>query len=86
MNASAKVSLSTFVPFPGNDIYLHPEKYGIEIEDVSLDDYVMSLGYGEDEAEKGFIFKHSEMSKSELIEERKTMIDYMETYNLCANK
>jgi len=80
------VSLSTLVPFPGNDIYLNQNKYGIRLKDVSLDDYVMSLGYGEDEIDKGFIFEHDQMSKDELVRERKAMIDYMETYNLCANK
>ena len=80
------VDLSTFVPFPGSDIYRDPSKYGIRIKDsVDFDDYVMTRGLWVDEKNKDFIFVHDKLSNDELKELRNEMLNFIKDYNLDLN-
>ncbi|MFH1868880.1 MAG: radical SAM protein [Candidatus Omnitrophota bacterium] len=80
------VDLSTFIPFPGSDVFNNPSKYGIEILSKDFDDYYMSIGLYMGESEKDFICKHSNLSNDELKFERKKLLDFIEKYNLALNK
>jgi anaerobic magnesium-protoporphyrin IX monomethyl ester cyclase len=80
------VDLSTFVPFPGSDIYERPEQYGIGIPLVNYKDYVMTLGLLNDEKERGFFYKHPGISRDELIDERERILDFISEYNLALNQ
>ncbi len=80
------VDLSTFVPFPGSDIFENPEQFGIEIPLVNYQDYVMTLGLYKDERESGFFYKHPGISREELIDERERILSFISEYNLALNQ
>ncbi len=81
------VDLSTFVPFPGCDIYHNAEKYGVVLnKSIDLDDYVMTRGLYGDEKEKDFVFSHDKLSNQQLKELRSEVLDFIQSYNLVQNK
>lgn len=80
------IDLSTFVPFPGSDVFENPSKYGIEILSRDFNDYSMSIGLYKGESEKDFIYRHSNLSNEELKDERKQLLGFIEKYNLALNK
>jgi len=79
------VDVSTLVPFPGCDIYHNMETFGLEMDEKNYEEYIMTLGLGEDEIEKGFIFKHDVMSTSELKDERKEALEYIKARKMVKN-
>jgi anaerobic magnesium-protoporphyrin IX monomethyl ester cyclase len=79
------VDLSTFVPYPGSDIYNDPAKYGIEITNKDFSDYVFTRGLYGHEAEKSFIYKHDKLTEIQLIKLRKQLLRYILKYNLILN-
>lgn len=79
------VDISTFIPFPGSDIYNDPAKYGIEITNKDFSDFIMTRGLYGDEAEKSFIFKHDKLSDEQLKHLRKQLLKYVRKYNLVLN-
>jgi radical SAM superfamily enzyme YgiQ (UPF0313 family) len=80
------VDVSTFVPFPGCDIYVNPSKYNIKILNTNFDDYVFTLGLYGDEAEKSFTYTHDILTDEELKQKRLEILEYVKTYNLSLNK
>ena len=81
------VDLSTFVPFPGSDIYRNPSLYGIRIkEEIGFDDYVMTRGLFGDERNKDFVFFHDKLSNDELKALRIEVLNFIKGNNLDINK
>lgn len=80
------VDISTFVPFPGCDIYKNPNKYGIEILTKDYEKYIISLGLCNGEEETDFIYKHPVLSNEELKIHRKIMLDYIINRQMTLNK
>ena len=80
------VDLSTFIPFPGCDIYANPSKYNLGILNTDFSDYVMTLGLYGDEAKKDFIYTHDTLTDEELKQERLEILEYIKAYNLSLNK
>lgn len=81
------VDLSTFVPFPGSDIYKNPERYGFKLrEHIDFEDYVMTRGLYGNEKEKDFVFEHDKLSNNQLKELRSGILDFIQSYNLAQNK
>ena len=80
------VDISTFIPFPGSDIYNNPEKYNIKILTKDFTKYVITQGLYGDEAERSFIFEHDILSDEQLRALRKKLLLYIKNYNLILNK
>ena len=80
------VDVSTFVPFPGSDIYNNPMKYGFKMKDHSFSDYVFTVGLYKDELEKDFIYDHDIMTNEELKNERRKILEYISKRNLVFNR
>jgi len=78
--------LSTFIPFPGCDIYTDPSKYNIKLMNADYCDYVMTVGLYGEEAKKDFIYKHDTLTNEELKQERLEVLEYIIAYNLSLNK
>jgi radical SAM superfamily enzyme YgiQ (UPF0313 family) len=74
--------LSTFVPFPGSDVYNNPTKYGIRLLDTPWDDYVFTRGLYGDECNKDFIYEHDKLSNDSLKRQRKEVLDYIKKRRL----
>jgi len=77
--------LSTFVPFPGSDVYRNPGKYGIHINGTDWGDYVFTRGLYGSEAEKDFIFRHDILSNESLKAQRKIVLDHIKARKLVLN-
>jgi radical SAM superfamily enzyme YgiQ (UPF0313 family) len=69
--------LSTFVPFPGSDVYNNPDKYDIKLKDTPWDDYVFTRGLYGDECAKDFIYQHDRLSNESLKQQRKEILDHI---------
>jgi hypothetical protein len=69
--------LSTFVPFPGSDVYNNPAKYGITLKYTPWDDYVFTRGLYGDELSKDFIYQHDKLSNESLKQQRKEILDHI---------
>jgi anaerobic magnesium-protoporphyrin IX monomethyl ester cyclase len=80
------VDVSTFIPFPGCDIYDNPKAYGIELLTNDYDRFIMTLGLGKGELETDFIYKHPDLSNEELKRHRKMMLDYVIKRKMDLNK
>ena len=80
------VDVSTFIPFPGSDIYNNPKKYKIKILTKNFTKYVITQGLYGDEAERSFIFKHDILTDDELKSLRKKLLRYISDYNFTLNK
>lgn len=80
------VDVSTFIPFPGSDIYNNPQKYNIKILTKDFTKYVITQGLYGDEAERSFIFEHDILTNEELKSLRKKLLLYIKNYNLILNK
>jgi anaerobic magnesium-protoporphyrin IX monomethyl ester cyclase len=74
--------LSTFVPFPGSDVFNNPHKYGIILNNTPWDDYVFTRGLYGDETDKDFIYQHDKLSNGSLKRQRKEVLDYIKTRRL----
>jgi len=79
------VDLSTFVPYPGTDIYNNPGKYGIRIKSASYDDYVFALGLHGNEADADFLYQHDVMTNEELKEQRRRILTYISERKMVVN-
>jgi radical SAM superfamily enzyme YgiQ (UPF0313 family) len=69
--------LSTFVPFPGSDVYNNPYKYSIKLKDIPWDDYVFTRGLYGIETEMDFIYIHDRLSNESLKQQRKEILDHI---------
>ena len=78
--------LSTFVPFPGCDIYNNPSKYNMEILNKDFSDYVITVGLYGDETDKSFLYKHDILTEEELKQQRWEILEYIKAHNLSLNK
>jgi radical SAM superfamily enzyme YgiQ (UPF0313 family) len=78
--------LSTFIPFPGCDIYNNPSKYNIEILSKDFSEYVIAVGLYGDEANKRFIYKHDILTEEELKQQRWEILEYIKAHDLALNK
>lgn len=76
------VMLSTFVPYPGTDIFNHPEKYGVKIKHYDYEKYLSVIGLYEDERDTPFICEYDDWSDQELIDERAKIIEYIQAEGL----
>jgi len=79
------VDLSTFVPYPGSDIYCNPKKYGIKIKDQDFSIYNISLGLRPGEIEREFTFEHDVMTNEQLITERKKALEFIKSRKMVKN-
>ena len=80
------VNLSTFVPYPGLDIYENPDKYGIEINEHNWTKFVITKGLYGEEADDPFIYKHDKLTDEQLRSMRKKLLTYFAEHNLTHNK
>jgi len=81
------VDLSTFVPFPGCDIYEHPDVYGVTIRSqVRDEEYVMTRGLFGNEKEMDFVIRHDVLSNERLKDLRSQVLDFIQQYRLVQNK
>jgi anaerobic magnesium-protoporphyrin IX monomethyl ester cyclase len=71
------VDVSTFIPFPGCDIYEKPRYYCIEMLTKDYEKFVMSLGLCNNEADTDFIYKHHTLTNEELKKNRLEMLNYI---------
>lgn len=74
--------LSTFVPFPGSDVYNNPDKYGVKLLDIPWDDYVFTRGLYGNECEKDFIYIHDKLSNESLKRQRREVLDFIKKRSL----
>lgn len=67
-----KISIYTFVPYPGTPIWNDPGSFGIAITDTDFDDYYIidAEGYG------GVTYELSTMSRSEFVELRNDLVRF----------
>jgi anaerobic magnesium-protoporphyrin IX monomethyl ester cyclase len=69
------VTLSLFQPFPGSDVWNHPERYGVEIPDGAFDKFWQLGGDGDPEM---MVLRLPTMSKERLFEHRQRLIKIFE--------
>ena len=79
------IDISTFIPFPGSDIYNNPGKYGIELKDMDYSDFVITRGLYKDEAKKSFLYKHDKLSEKQLLQLRKKLLNFVKERKLILN-
>ena len=78
-------NLGTFVPYPGCDAFDRPEAYDMKILTRDYDEYILTLGLGPGEWNKGFIYEHSSLTREELIEHRQRILDFFRENDLVRN-
>jgi radical SAM superfamily enzyme YgiQ (UPF0313 family) len=71
-----RVFCTTFMPYPGTDIWNHPEKYGSQILTKELSMYNQVSGPGEEE--RPFVLIPAGMDYNKLYENRKRMIGFIQ--------
>ncbi len=76
------VNLNTLAPFPGTDVYEHPEKYGVKFLERDFTKYRLFYGLKNHEYESPFPIEYEEMSADELKAHRKIMLDYIQEKGL----
>lgn len=69
------VTLSLFQPFPGSDVWNHPERYGVEIPDGAFDKFWQLGGDGDPEM---MVLQLPTISKSSLFAHRQRLIKVFE--------
>jgi radical SAM superfamily enzyme YgiQ (UPF0313 family) len=69
------VTLSLFQPFPGSDVWNHPERYGVEIPDGAFDKFWQLGGDGDPEM---LVLKLPTILKERLYEHRQRLIKVFE--------
>ncbi|MFH1358673.1 MAG: NAD-dependent epimerase/dehydratase family protein [archaeon] len=79
------VNVSTFVPYPGSDIYTNPKKYGIKLKTEDFSIYNMTLGLKEGEIDRDFTFEHDVMTDEQLKNERRKALEYIKSKNKVMN-
>ncbi|MBN2423138.1 radical SAM protein [Candidatus Woesearchaeota archaeon] len=67
-------NLFNFIPLPGTDPFIHPEKYGITWLSENWKDYYMLQG----ENEAAYAFEHVDLDKETLAEMRQYMISELD--------
>jgi len=80
------IDIATFVPFPGSDIYRNPSKYGIKIISTNFDNYIFTMGLGEGETERGFVWENAALKSDVLKAERKKIFDFVQKNKLVLNR
>jgi radical SAM superfamily enzyme YgiQ (UPF0313 family) len=69
------VTLSTFIPYPGCDVWCDPEKYNARITSTDWEKYWL---IGLEETQEGFIVEYPGMTSEELVEARSYMLTEIE--------
>jgi anaerobic magnesium-protoporphyrin IX monomethyl ester cyclase len=64
------VSITTFVPFPGSQIFYNPEKWGIKLKPLEFEKYHNTLGLREGELKRPLVFEHDILSENQIQKER----------------
>lgn len=80
------VDISTFVPFPGCEIYENPQKFNIQLLTQDYEKFVMTLGLCNGEADTDFIYKHPNLTNEELKKNRSEMLNYITNNKMALNK
>jgi radical SAM superfamily enzyme YgiQ (UPF0313 family) len=80
------VNLSTFVPYPGLDIYNNSSKYGMEINEDDWTKFVITKGLYGSELDDPFVYKHDKLTDNQLRVLRKQLLEYFAEHNLTHNK
>jgi radical SAM superfamily enzyme YgiQ (UPF0313 family) len=70
-----KCTLSTFCPYPGSDIYKHPNRYGYRLE--YPDDWWRYWILGYENTDEPFVGSTREMSNDELVKARNIMLKFL---------
>lgn len=78
------VDVSTFVPFPGSDIFKNPSEWGIKIKPNEYDKYVMTVGLKETDC-KSLTFVHNNLSEEEIQEEREKCLRIVKERDMVKN-
>ena len=79
------IDVSTLVPYPGADIYHHPERFGITLKHTDFSIYHMTLGLRGDEVERPLTFVHDVLSEEEILRERQTALELVKQYKMVKN-
>lgn len=69
------VTLSLFQPFPGSDVWNHPERYGVEIPDGAFDRFWQ---LGGDQDPESLVLSLPTISKEQLFAHRQRLIEVFE--------
>lgn len=69
-----RCTLSTFIPYPGCDIWMHPERYGIKITTTDFKDYWI---LGTEYTNRGFVSTTAEMTQAELYQARQDLLQFL---------
>ena len=75
------VSLFTFVPYPGTDIYEHPEKYNIKWMDSDFSRYQHSIGQIQEEQDWLPCVEYFDREREKLREERNQIKNFTILWN-----
>ena len=75
------VSLFTFVPYPGTDIYEHPEKYNIKWMDSDFSRYQHSIGQIQEEQDWLPCVEYFDREREKLREERNQIKNFTIRWN-----
>lgn len=68
------VALSLFTPFPGSDVFNHPEKYGVQLPDGGFEKYWQ---FGMEDDPDSIFLELPTISKQDLFKARKDMIQFI---------
>ena len=79
------IDVSTLVPYPGADIYHHPERFGITLKHTDFSIYHMTLGLRGDEFERPLTFVHDVLSEEEILRERRMALELVKQYKMVRN-
>jgi len=79
------VDLSTFVPYPGCEIFDNPEKHHIRIKTQDFSVYNMTLGLRDGEIDREFTFQHDIMTNEQLVAERKKALEFIKSRKMVKN-
>lgn len=80
------VDLSTFIPFPGCDIYMRPDHYGVKMLSKDYKQYVMTVGLYGNELERDFVYETPLLTNEELKQHRRTILEFIKKDQLVLNK
>lgn len=81
------VDISTLSPYPGCELYSNPAKFGMRLTSNDLDEYRMSLGWGNDEQERDFVFEYpSFTTNQELKYHRRELLKFVKENSLDLNR
>jgi radical SAM superfamily enzyme YgiQ (UPF0313 family) len=75
------VSLFTFTPYPGTDIWNNPSKYSIKSIDMNFDRYQHSVGEKEEEMDWLPCIEYHDRTKEKMREERNNLKRFTMIWN-----